>query len=147
MDRTLKYYLAGPMTNRPQFNYPLFFSVAGRLRGWGLDIHSPAELDSPEIVEMALASETGSSDDYGNMQDNGKIKDTWGDFLSRDVKLIADSLNGIILLPEWETSKGARLEAFVSLICEYPAYYYIDGVCVEATYEDIMEKINDSIIR
>ena len=43
-----KYYLAGPMTNIPQFNYPRFFELAKVLRAEGYTIISPAELDSPE---------------------------------------------------------------------------------------------------
>ncbi len=41
----IKWYLAGPMTGIPQFNYPLFDSVSAELRASGYDITSPAEMD------------------------------------------------------------------------------------------------------
>jgi hypothetical protein len=148
MDRTLKYYLAGPMSGYPQHNLPLFEEVVERLRSWGLDVTSPTELDGNDVAEfreVCMADTDGSVTNIGGGDVVCGV--TWGDLLARDIKLLADTLGGIILLPHWENSKGARLEAFVALNCEYPAYYYIDGVCVEATYEDIMEKINDSIIR
>ena len=122
MDVSIKYYLAGPMTGRPQFNYPLFDRVATKLRDSGLDITSPAEMDDEDTRAAAMASPDGSVDDY-----TAEGKGTWGDFLSRDVKLIADTLGGIILLPEWETSAGARLELFVALNLGYPAYEYSPG--------------------
>jgi hypothetical protein len=137
----MKYYLAGPMSGHPQFNYPLFDSVSAALRERGLDITSPAEMDIDEVREAAMKNMTGKMD-----ENNAVSGETWGDFLARDVKLIADELNAIILLPEWETSKGARLEAFVAINCGYPAFVWFNGDVrpVENTY--IMERINESIL-
>ncbi len=112
------YYLAGPMSNIPQFNYPAFFRIAEKLRARGLTIQSPAELDSPETVAAALASIDGS---LGSGVVNGE---TWGDFLARDVKLIADKVEGIIAMPAWHKSKGARLEVFVAMLAGKPVYIY-----------------------
>jgi hypothetical protein len=141
MNRDIKWYLAGPMTGIPQFNYPAFYSAADRLRKIGLNVYSPAEMDDPTTVAAALASPDGSADDY-----DSEGKGTWGEFLARDVLLIADELGGIILLPGWEKSKGARLEAFVAINLDYPAYEYKDGVCVEVYKQTIMEKISESIL-
>ena len=80
------WYLAGPMTGIPQFNFPLFKSAAEALREvHGIDVLSPAEVDSQdeELRTQVLASEEGDLKSAG-------IKETWGDFLARDVKLIAD---------------------------------------------------------
>lgn len=143
MNKDIKYYLAGPMTGRPQFNYPLFDEVAKILRTWGIDITSPAEMDDPATRKAALASPDGAP---GSGAANGE---TWGDFLSRDVKLIADTLGGIILLPEWNQSNGARLEAFVAINLGYPAYLVgWDGCDLHLEPVDaqhIMEKISESI--
>lgn len=118
----MKYYLAGPMTGRPQYNYPLFDRVAGALREKGLDIVSPAEMDDDAVRAEAMASTDGI------MPETNKVSgETWGDFLARDVKLIADELDAIILLPEWETSRGARLEAFVSLSVNNPVSLWREG--------------------
>jgi hypothetical protein len=98
----MKWYLAGPMSGYDQQNFPLFDRVAKTLREQGYDIVSPAELDSPEERAIALA--------------NARSASTWGDFLSRDVKIIADQVQGIIFLPDWSMSRGARLEATVGLL-------------------------------
>lgn len=109
-DTALKYYIAGPMSGHPQFNIPIFDRVAQKLRCQGLDVTSPAELDSAEMRALAFASTTG---DPADVESEG----TWGDCLARDVKMITDELDAIVLLPQWYHSRGANLEAFVGLLC------------------------------
>lgn len=104
------WYLAGPMSRRPQFNIPLFDHVSALLRGDGYRIISPAELDSPEMRRQALASPDG---DLAKLERD--TKETWGEVLSRDVKIVSDEVTGVIVLPQWETSSGARLEVFIAL--------------------------------
>ena len=111
-----RFYLAGKMSGIPQFNFPLFDRVADALRERGLTIVSPAELDDPETRKAALASPDGAP---GGGSSNGE---TWGDFLARDVKLIADEVDGVICLPGWTDSKGAVLETFVAVLCGKPVY-------------------------
>lgn len=97
------------MTGIAQFNFPKFDAAAADLRERGYDIVSPAELDDPQTRQLSLASEDG--------RPQGKLNgQTWADFLARDVKLIGDGIDGIILLPDWWKSRGARLESFVGLL-------------------------------
>lgn len=107
----MKYYLAGPMTGIPKFNIPLFEFAAFRLRAAGHEVVSPAELDSPAVRRVALASPDGK------VIDGMVAGETWGDMLARDVKIIADQVDGVIFLDGWHKSRGARLEAFVGLLC------------------------------
>lgn len=156
MSKTL--YISGPMTNVPQFNVPLFDAVAACLREKGWNVVSPAELDSDDVRAAALASPDGKVGEGGLV-----ANETWGDMLSRDVKLLADGvkvcepdevllqrikdlgqfrdnegptdldigvdrkverkrIDAIALLPGWEKSRGARLEAFVGLLTD--KYYF-----------------------
>jgi hypothetical protein len=110
-------YLAGPMTGLPQFNYPHFQSVAAILREEGFRVQSPAEMDDPATQAAALASADGAP---GTGSANGE---TWGDFLARDVKLLADDgIEAVAVLDGWEKSRGARLETFVAHLCGLPIY-------------------------
>ena len=127
LDKT--WYLAGPMSGLPQFNFPLFDEAATTLRSHGFTIVSPAELDSEEVRSEALTYDDGNgvverqlagAFEIGNM--------TWGDALARDVKIVADECHGIILLPDWSTSRGARLEAFVGLLCAHSFAEYEPSV-------------------
>ena len=139
IDNRKKYYLAGPMSGRPKFNIPAFEAAADKLRYMGLTIVSPAELDSPEVYDAAIVSEHGEHKDV--------TTETWGDMLARDVKLIADTLDGVILLPEWDTSKGARLEAFVAMQCNYPLYEYSNGTLKQLYHARAMDKIGQGMLK
>ena len=128
-----KYYLAGPMSGIKQLNFPLFFSAAKDLRRAGYDIVSPAEMDDEQTVKDALASD-------GEYTGRG----SWGDFLSRDVKIIADTVEGIIFLPDWHRSKGARLEAYVAIISGYTKFRYYDpdnGECRPLSMNVVKERL------
>lgn len=111
-------YVAGPMTGYPKFNYPAFDAAAKDLRQRGFKIVSPAELDDPKTRELALASPDGAP---GSGSHNNE---TWGDFLARDVKLVADQVDGIAVIPGWQNSKGARLETFIAFLCKKPIVHY-----------------------
>lgn len=81
------YYLSGPMTGLPEYNYPFFHRVAKALRGAGYSITSPAELSPPD------------SD--------------WHSAMRRDIAALC-TCTDLILLPEWENSQGAHLELMVA---------------------------------
>jgi hypothetical protein len=116
------------MTGVPQFNIPAFDAAAEALRADGFDVVSPAELDDPETRAISLASPDGA---IATLETHNK---TWGDFLSRDVKLLADDgIEAIYVLPGWESSRGARLETFVgAAMCGLPIYRYSDGTRVSS---------------
>jgi hypothetical protein len=133
----MKWYIAGKMTGIPQHNIPAFDTAAIRLRELGHDITSPAELDDPATRAAALASSDGSPLD---------ADETWGDFLARDVKLIADKVDGIIFLPAWDRSRGARLEAFVGLLCDKRFAYY-DGSSVTGLYPITADQVRQILKR
>lgn len=114
------YYLGGPMSEIPQFNFPRFHEAADTLRQAGYNIVSPAELDDPEVSAQAMASETG---------DHGTTDDSWEDFLSRD--LIVCSLPncvGGIFLEGWWFSDGALGESWVLNFLGKRLFAYSDDV-------------------
>ena len=116
----MKYYLAGRMTGIDRSNFPRFDEVAKFLRDLNYDIVSPSEIDTPSIRKAVL--------------DNKPVEDTWGDFLSRDVKIVADKVDGVILLEEWWKSPGARTEAFVAITRSKPLYTYVGSISVPFTH-------------
>jgi hypothetical protein len=124
-----KAYLAGPMSGVPQFNFPEFYRVAALLRGDGWDIISPAELDDEQTAADALKSAAGDPVDQ---------KPSWGDFLARDVKIVADEVKAIIFLPGWEKSRGAKLEAFTGLLT--PGFLFFKWV--DDTVKSCVEQID-----
>lgn len=81
-------YVSGPMTGKPLLNFPAFHKAAANLRDKGYEVVNPAELDA---------------------QDDGKLMQ-WEDYMRRDIRALMDCTH-IALLPEWEKSRGAVIEA------------------------------------
>lgn len=103
-----KAYLAGRMSWQPFFGFPAFDDAAKHLRSTGeWTIISPAELDDKATRKVAMKCPDGDPSKAHRGQ-------TWGDFLARDLKLIADEgIETIICLPKWWQSEGARVEVFM----------------------------------
>lgn len=76
------------MTGIPEFNFPAFNQAATRLRGCGLDVINPAEI-------------------------NLDITMSWEDCMRADIKALCDC-DTLVMLPGWENSKGAHLEVHIA---------------------------------
>lgn len=127
----MKYYLAGPMSWIPRFNIPAFEIATMKLRKAGFEIISPVELDNPAVYQNAMRSETGDPNDVVSIE-------TWGDMLARDVKIIADEIDGIVFLDGWEKSRGARLEAYVGILCGREFARYVGNGTIEKMHPKLV---------
>lgn len=112
-------YLCGSMTNQPGFAFRHFDAVAAELRSRGIDVVTPSELDEPATRKAALRSKDGDSDKY--MKATGLTR---GKLLSRDVEIVIDSVDSVVVLPGWRKSVGARLETYTAWLHGKPIYYY-----------------------
>lgn len=84
MKRT-QLYIAGPMTDLPDFNYPAFADAAKRLREAGFEVFSPAE--------------------------NGLPADApWNEHMRVDLAHLVTHCYAVATLPDWSKSTGAALE-------------------------------------
>ncbi len=77
------------MTGVKDHNFPAFDAAAKHIRTRGHDVINPAEFE-PAFPDM-----------------------TWEDFLRRDLKYLLEC-EAVAVLPGWEKSKGASLEAHVA---------------------------------
>jgi nucleoside 2-deoxyribosyltransferase len=117
-------YLAGPMTNMPDHNFPLFDELTDLLRRAGYEVISPAEMDRQKFGPEAEGfvehnTETG----FASMTDD------------IHAVLVCDM---IALLPEWEKSRGARVERTVAEICGKPIFLIKPGRDVGSAYPWVM---------
>lgn len=84
-------YIAGKMSGIEDFNHPAFHAKALELRAAGEEVINPAEFDA----------------EIGPDQ-------PWDVYLRRDLVLLAEKCDKVVLLPGWEDSKGAQLEHHVA---------------------------------
>ena len=105
-DNDLVYYIAGPMSGIEEFNYPAFdhaMDICEKLDIRCMSPHAPFRNDSPELH---------ASRSY-----------QWHISSALRMQLRCD---GIILLPGWSTSKGARREFDIALDLGWKAWYLDD---------------------
>jgi len=89
MGKPMRIYIAGPMTGMPEHNFPAFHAAAERFRKAGWDVANPA-------------------DNFHGRTDLPRSA-----YLRSDVALLAQC-DAIALLPGWDRSHGATLEAVIA---------------------------------
>ena len=80
----MKLYIAGPMSQLPEFNYPAFMDAERHLVAAGYEVENPAR--------------PGQVDGW-----------TWQDYMKRGIRQMLDC-EGVALLPGWDLSRGACIE-------------------------------------
>ena len=63
--------------------------------------------------------------------------------MALDVKLISDQCQGVLVLPGWNKSRGARLETFVAALNGKPIRYVESGRTVPSA---VLRKVWGSIV-
>lgn len=96
----VKVYLAGPMSGLEEFNFPAFRAATLDLRARGYEVWSPAEADEELDGFDGVKGETYP----------------FGHYMSRDLPEVLRA-DLVVVLPGWESSKGARLEIYVAEQC------------------------------
>ena len=104
-------YVAGPMRNRPKFNFPLFDEVAQVLRRKGHDVINPADMDRARVPDM---EEHAAFQDGDIERWEQELGFNFHKVIGQDLVAIINEADGIVLLPEWEQSTGAGHEKYVA---------------------------------
>jgi len=83
-----RWYVAGPMTGLPELNFPAFNKHAATLRKAGFHVENPAEICPDPQAK-------------------------WEDCMRADIAKLV-TCDAILLLPGWQKSRGATLEAHIA---------------------------------
>lgn len=83
--KPIRVYIAGPMTGLPALNFPAFHAAAAKLRADGYEVVNPAEINSDPNAG-------------------------WNACMRQDIAQLV-TCDEIALLPGWERSRGATIEA------------------------------------
>jgi len=98
------YYLSGPMTGLPKFNYDTFERVTNQLRELGMKVRSPHEIDLEQDIKP--------EDNMG-----------WQWYMKHAIKMEMEC-NVIVMLPGWTLSKGALIELHLANALGYRLLRY-----------------------
>lgn len=102
-------YLSAAMSGKPDFNKAEMCRVSKMLRSVGFNVHNPAEYDQWPMFCMARSLGNIPKDVIHN--DEKLYNDFWRFCLTNDLKdLMSGRFNLLVVLPEWEASKGVLLE-------------------------------------
>lgn len=113
-------YISGPMRGRRRFNFDQFDSVRDFLIDLGRAPWSPADNDRRRFPDI----ENRPGFQEGIVMDE---QEEFLDLLRDDIRALADC-DAIVLLPDWEHSKGARIERRVAEDLRLDVYHAIpDG--------------------
>lgn len=114
-------YLSGPMSGLPANNYPAFNRYSDRLAAHGVTHINP--------VDLAV----------------GKPDPEWADYLAKDLLALIGRTTHVALMPGWERSKGASLEAFVAMALGRPVIdldaFLDEGLHATVDAADIIEAV------
>lgn len=123
----LRFYIAGPMSGYPGHNFAAFHTMAERLRAAGFEAICPAE--------------------DGDVGEQGEALYPRSWYMLRDLRYVLGpvdgaSVGGVVLLPGWEESRGARCEVAVARECGIPVYTWDDeeGCLRACAYESVLEE-------
>lgn len=141
-DYGLWYYLAGPMTGLPEYNYPAFEKAVSALEEAGIPVKSPHTIDhrqheftnppgyfSPSCTRMMTFIDADGRE-YGG--DCGERPDhpihslalgalPYATYMKAGYRMLLNC-DGIILLHGWSQSKGTNHELHVARSLGYPIY-------------------------
>jgi nucleoside 2-deoxyribosyltransferase len=103
----MKVYLSGPMSGIPDENFPAFNAAARALHLIGYKVVNPAEFNT-DVTGL-----------------EGRAR--WVKFLKVDIKALVDC-DGIVMLPGWEDSEGAKLEHSTASALDIPVMTLAEAV-------------------
>lgn len=111
----MRTYLAGPMRNVPEFNFPAFHEGAARLRAAGHEVFNPAEND----ISNQGFDATGHSGDLNTALSEGfSLRQA----LAIDLTWICLEAEAVIVLPGWGKSLGATTEVCLAQTLSLPVF-------------------------
>lgn len=153
-DYELTYYLAGPMTGLPEYNYPAFGAAVKTLSEEGILVLSPHHVDEVQhefheqlpgdslcglnvpvlgghqyVNVIDLGARCGlPKDDPIHSRQPGSMP--YHFYLKAGFKLLLEC-DGIILLHGWTQSKGVKHELYIARSLGYPVYTLGEGFLME----------------
>lgn len=121
-------YIAGPMSNIEEFNFPMFDLAEADLRAKGWNVINPAQMDRDIGFDPLI-----------DTVDAAFLHDA----MLRDVDAIANRADALAVLPGWEDSTGAKAEVGLARWKHIPVYAWPDMTEIK-TEKPVEKESHDS---
>ena len=121
-------YLAGPMRGYDQFNAPAFDAAEADLITQNYEVINPIEWDRDNGFD--LDGPDPSPEELGEM-------------IGRDLMAIIHSADAVVVLPEWDRSRGAKLEVQLARFLGKPVLTYPDLTPLDDSILDEAKRITE----
>jgi len=112
-----KIYLSGPIQSYPNFNHELFDTVTAYLRSMGHEVFSPAEWARENFDPKIFICPKGDAKKTRRAGFDLKLA------LKTYTNFICDEADIVVMLPDWEPSKGCRYEHALTVALDLPTGY------------------------
>jgi Domain of unknown function (DUF4406) len=118
----MKIYIAGPMSAYGNYNFPLFDYVTEKLRARAHEIFNPAEHAREKLGPLEKIQKMGKAE----------LEKAIREILFPDqIAWICREAEGVLMLPAWQQSTGAKIERETALyfkkpVCEADTILLID---------------------
>lgn len=116
----MRAYIAGPMSGKPYFNRDLFNGAAELLRNYGWNVFNPAEHDALQYGEAMLTSNPTGDHQIAKKVFGFDLRMT----LAIDLEWLCRHADAIVMLPDWQMSKGATAEYYTARALGLPVYQF-----------------------
>ena len=114
----MKLYVAGPMRGIPEFNFPAFFETSRILRALGHTVFNPAERDNDHHGTDISKGNTDGSEAQAAAEHGFSLRNA----LAADTTWISQQADGIVVLPGFSQSSGAKAEVALALALKLPVF-------------------------
>jgi hypothetical protein len=125
-------YIAGPMTNVNNHNFPLFDHVAEVLRTAGYFVVSPAE----HARKVLGSLQTIQKMDKAELEEAVRTK-----LMPTQLAWICSDADAMVMLPGWQQSLGAKAEHALAQWRKIPIYECPDVVLVDEQWLTPLQRL------
>jgi hypothetical protein len=125
-------YIAGPMTNVNNHNFPLFDHVTEVLRAVGYRVFSPAEHAREILGSLQTIQKMGKSE----LEEYVRVE-----LMPAQLIWICRHADAMVMLPGWQQSPGAKAEHALAQWRKIPIYECPDVVLVDEQWLTPLQRL------
>lgn len=126
-------YISGPISGLSNGNFDAFTRAQRKLEHDGYIVVNPHEIGKAIYDKWATIARPESNVD-GQKYDN----EMWAEFVKNDIRYLV-TCDCVMLLDNWEQSRGCRVEIFIAQKLMIPIYYMRNYELFDVTFDIVKQ--------